>query len=123
MVASNQAKLIVWTKAAGICSFPDCGKQLAQEPQGDNSIPVGEVAHIVAEQPDGPRGQSPLTADQRNQPPNLVLLCPNHHTEVDKAPQTYTIERLTEYKRRHEAWVRATLTKLSLSHYRAYTGV
>jgi hypothetical protein len=114
MAASNQAKLIVWTKAAGICSFPDCETQLVQEPQADSSIPVGEVAHIVAEQPDGPRGKSPLTADQRNQPPNLMLLCPNHHTEVDKAPQTYTIERLTELKRRHEAWVRTALAKPSL---------
>jgi hypothetical protein len=84
MVASNQAKLIVWTKAAGICSFPDCGTRLVQEPQADGSIPVGEIAHIVAEQPDGPRGKSPLSTDQRNQPPNLILLCPDLKSGTSK---------------------------------------
>lgn len=115
MAASNQAKLIVWTKAAGLCSFPDCRTQLVQEPGNDGSIPVGEIAHIVAEQMEGPRGKSPLSPEQRNHPPNLMLLCPTHHTEVDKAPQTYTVERLTEFKRRHEAWVRSTLAKPSLA--------
>lgn len=115
MAASNQAKLIVWTKAAGMCSFPNCRAQLVQEPGNDGSIPVGEIAHIVAERLDGPRGNSPLSAEQRNHPPNLMLLCPTHHTEVDKAPQTYAVERMTEFKRRHEAWVRETLTKPSLA--------
>lgn len=119
MAASNQAKLIVWTKAAGICSFPDCRGQLVQEPANDGAIPVGEIAHIVAEQSDGPRGKSPLSPEQRNLPPNLMLLCPTHHTEVDKAPQTYTVERLTEFKRRHEAWVRSTLSRPNLAGTRA----
>lgn len=119
MAASNQAKLIVWTKAAGTCSFPDCRKALVQEPCKDGSIPVGEIAHIVAEQVDGPRGKSPLSTEQRNLPPNLMLLCPTHHTEVDKAPQTYTVERLTEFKHRHEGWVRSTLTRPDFAGARA----
>lgn len=49
MAASGQAKLIVWTKAAGICSFSDCKARLVQEPGHDTAIPVGEIAHIVAE--------------------------------------------------------------------------
>jgi hypothetical protein len=119
MAASNQAKLIVWTKAAGLCSFPECRRELVQEPSRDGSVPVGEIAHIVAEQPDGPRGQSPLSLEQRNHPPNLMLLCPTHHTEIDKAPQTYTVERLIEFKRRHEMWVRLQLAKPNLAGKRA----
>ncbi len=115
MAVPNQAKLIVWTKAAGACSFPDCPQHLVLEPEPGNAVPVGEIAHIVAEQPDGPRGKSPLSTEQRNQPPNLMLLCPTHHSEVDKAPQTYTVERLHEFKRKHEDWVRRTLQRPSLT--------
>lgn len=111
MPASTQARIIIWAKAAGTCSFPDCRKPLVLEPEAGSSVPVGEIAHIVGEQPDGPRGQSPLSAEQRNQPPNLMLMCPTHHSEVDKAPQTYTVERLREFKRRHENWVRNTLQR------------
>lgn len=111
MAASNQAKLIVWTKAAGRCSFPDCRLQLVLDTEPSNGIPVGEIAHIVAEQVDGPRGNHVLAGEHRNQPPNLILLCPNHHTEVDKAPQTYSIERLREFKLRHENWVRQSLDR------------
>ena len=46
MPATNQAKLIVWTKAAGICSFPDCRASLVQETAVDCSVPVGEIAHM-----------------------------------------------------------------------------
>lgn len=115
MPASYQAKLIVWTKAAGRCSFPDCRQQLVLVPEPSNSIPLGEVAHIVAEQPEGPRGDHPLAIEHRNHPPNLMLLCPNHHTEIDKAPQTYTVERLREFKLRHENWVRQSLDRPNLT--------
>jgi len=111
MPPSNQVKLIVWTKAAGRCSFPNCQTELVIEQHADGSKPIGEVAHIVAEQPDGPRGTSHLTTKQRNQPPNLMLLCPSCHTKVDKAPHTFTVERLTGIKHQHEAWVRKSLTR------------
>lgn len=36
---------------------------------------------------------------------NLILLCPNHHSEVDKNPGPWPIERLRETKAEHERWV------------------
>lgn len=110
MAAPPNAKLIVWTKSGGLCSFTGCRMELLLEPDYKSTIPLGEVAHIVAEQLDGPRGAHHFTLEQRNQPANLMLLCPNHHTEVDKAPQLYTIERLMEFKRAHEHWVRQSLS-------------
>ena len=44
---------------------------------------VGEIAHMVAESQDGPRGVSPLTIAQRNSYPNLLLLCLEDHKLVD----------------------------------------
>ncbi|THJ64454.1 HNH endonuclease [Arthrobacter echini] len=73
------------------------------------AIILGEEAHIVAKEKDGPRGKSPLTPAQRDDYSNLILLCSYDHTRIDKAPQEYTVEFLYETKANHEAWVRETL--------------
>ena len=44
-----------------------------------------------------------------------MLLCPTHHTEIDKVPQTFSVERLRELKRQHEAWVRQSLDRPNLT--------
>lgn len=36
---------------------------------------------------------------------NLILLCPNHHSEVDKIPDNWPADRLIEAKSQHEKWV------------------
>ncbi|WP_144663216.1 hypothetical protein [Paenarthrobacter nicotinovorans] len=70
---------------------------------------VGEEAHIVAREPDGPRGESSLTAAERDHYSNLILLCPTDHTLIDKAPEDHTVESLLKIKEDHEAWVLASL--------------
>lgn len=52
----------------------------------DRDAILGEMAHIVAESPDGPRGQSPLTPTERNNYENLLLLCNVHHQLIDDQP-------------------------------------
>ncbi|MEU1721846.1 hypothetical protein [Nonomuraea sp. NPDC005692] len=69
------------------------------------------MAHIVADSPKGPRGDSPLTDEERNLAENLILLCNQHHQLIDskEALATYTVERLLGMKNDHEAWVERTL--------------
>lgn len=43
-----------------------------------------------------------MSVDDRDSVDNLILLCPNHHTEVDAAPVTYPVEFLRRMKREHE---------------------
>jgi hypothetical protein len=110
MPISQRVKVIVWVQAKGLCSFPPCRRELVLDAHGtDTTALIGEVAHIIAESVDGPRGKSHLTVEQRNQPDNLILLCPTHHMEIDSAPQTYPVERLREIKRAHLKWVREKL--------------
>ncbi|MCD4850585.1 hypothetical protein LN996_07165 [Arthrobacter sp. AK01] len=73
------------------------------------AIVLGEEAHIVAREPDGPRGESPLTAAERDDYSNLILLCPTDHTLIDKAPEDHSVEALLKIKADHEAWVRDSL--------------
>jgi hypothetical protein len=74
-------------------------------------FPIGEQAHIVAENPRGPRGVSTLSVKQRNSYENLILLCPSHHQIIDKDEASYPVARLQEIKAEHEAWVNSSLSK------------
>lgn len=110
MSISTLSRKLLWGNAANHCSWPTCRQPLSQELEKTiGAIHVGEEAHIVAREEDGPRGESPLTPTQRDDYSNLVLLCPTHHTLIDKAPQEYTVEFLLKTKAEHEAWVRASL--------------
>jgi hypothetical protein len=75
----------------------------------DDPSLVGEAAHIIAESPDGPRGNSPIPIGQRNSYLNLMLLCNVHHKQVDDQVNKFTVEALREAKTQHEDWVRSSL--------------
>jgi hypothetical protein len=64
---------------------------------------VGEICHIKAASPNGPRYDPQQTAAQRHGFNNLILLCANHHTVIDDDPEVYTVERLGNMKADHEA--------------------
>jgi hypothetical protein len=101
---------ILFLKSGNRCAFPDCRRMLTAEASPpDGPVVLGEVAHIVADRPDGPRGNYPLPTRERNQYDNLILLCNQHHQLVDAQPQTYTVEKLHAMKEAHEQWVEKTL--------------
>ena len=96
----------LWGKAAGHCSFPACGLDCL--PFLDVSFPtvIGEMAHVIAQSTRGPRGAREVGNDTYS---NLILLCPTHHTLVDKAPEgKYTQEMLSQWKAEHESRVEAS---------------
>ena len=97
---------MLWGRAGGRCSL--CRLQLTTVDQLGVSSVIGEEAHMVARSGDGPRGASPLTIEQRDSYSNLILLCPNHHAEIDdlpSGPSQFPIERLQNIKVTHEEWV------------------
>jgi hypothetical protein len=48
---------------------------------GEDGILVGEIAHIEAAMPDGPRFRKEMTNEERRAFANLLLLCGVHHTK------------------------------------------
>lgn len=101
---------LLWGRAASRCAI--CKQELTQDKKGSSdSYPIGEQAHIVAENSDGPRGKSILTPEQRNSYHNLILLCPNHHSIIDKGVEDYPIEKLHLIKSEHELWVQQKLSE------------
>lgn len=69
-----------------------------------NDVHVGEMAHIIAKSTSGARGNETLSSN-RNSYENLILLCANHHTEVDQNSSRYTVELLHRIKSEHEKTV------------------
>jgi hypothetical protein len=71
----------------------------------DREAIIGKVAHIISISPTGPRHDPSKGADFLNSYDNLLLLCGNHHDEVDAQAATFTVETLCRWKAEHEAWV------------------
>ena len=90
MTVSSATNRLVWVCAGGVCSFPDCRADLAPRGAESKGLAIGEVAHIVATAPGGPRGTKPPPGGKVDGFENLLLLCPTHHAEVDRDEARFT---------------------------------
>jgi HNH endonuclease len=97
----------LWGKAAGLCSHPDCNTDCLPFLDLDAPTVVGEMAHVIAKKENGPRGR---TGGGDDTYANLILLCPTHHTLVDKAPEaTFPEAMLLQWKTDHEGAIERSL--------------
>lgn len=104
MGISEKTRKILWGRSGNRCAI--CRHELVMNATSlDDESVIGEECHIVAREPNGPRGQSPLTPDERDRYENLILLCPVDHKLIDDQPNTYDVQCLKEIKTQHEAWV------------------
>jgi hypothetical protein len=118
MAISDSDAKILWGRAAGICSNPNCRRDLTVILEQEGSYNIGEMAHIIARRPDGPRG---VSAGGSNTYPNLILLCPTCHTTIDKAPEgEYPEDVLHDWKREHENLIRSAGKERS---FECFTGL
>lgn len=84
--------------SSNCCAFPDCSNPIVH----GESV-VGQICHIKAEKPKGPRFDMNQSDEERRAYENLILLCRNHHKIIDDDENTYTVEVLNEYKSHHES--------------------
>lgn len=99
-------RLLLLVHAGGRCEFDGCNKYLLEHHLTLTEDVFGEMAHIVAFRPAGPRGgESPLPSNI-NAMNNLMLLCPLCHKLIDNHPEDYPRKVLEEYKTLHERRIR-----------------
>jgi hypothetical protein len=79
------------------CAFPKC-----TSPLEIGTTVVGEICHIEADRPGGPRYNDKQSPTDRQGYDNLILLCANHHTVIDNDVDSYTVARLKAMKADHE---------------------
>jgi hypothetical protein len=80
------------------CAFSDCRNPIWNE----EGILIGEMCHIEARSPQGPRYNTKQTEEEREGFENLLLLCGIHHPVIDKDYESYTVAKLKKIKADHE---------------------
>lgn len=80
------------------CAFPKCPHNLIE-----GTKVTGKICHIKARSEKGPRYDPNQSNNERRGFDNLILMCPIHHDLIDDDEDTYTVEKLIELKKKHEA--------------------
>jgi tetratricopeptide (TPR) repeat protein len=80
------------------CAFPGCQNVLISK----KGHFIGQLCHIEAANEKGPRYNKNQSEDDRRSCGNLLLLCYEHHTEIDEDVEEFTVVRLKEIKKAHE---------------------
>jgi len=106
MVISDRTRKNLWAKSGNRCSI--CKTELFSGQKNEDEFNIGEECHIISRKQNGPRHKSNL--ENYDTYDNLILLCRNHHKEIDELTDTYTEELLRYMKLNHENWVKTTLT-------------
>jgi hypothetical protein len=96
--AHTQRRL--FSSSAGYCQNPACSNELFVE-EGGESFHIAEMAHVFAANDTGPRAKPELSKEERGAFENLVVLCANCHTKVDKAPGAFPDQLMLGWKREH----------------------
>lgn len=74
----------LWAKAAGRCQFRGCNKLLIGDLIASKRTgKFGYIAHIVADEAGGPRGDAVRSLLLAKNIDNLMLMCPIHHKAID----------------------------------------
>jgi hypothetical protein len=105
---TNKSIKLLWSNAAGVCSFSGCNEKLTVE-QAESVAPytLGEMAHIKGNKPGSNRYDHSQSDLERDSYENLILLCPTHHSLIDKPENEdeYSVKRLLEMKIEHEKYI------------------
>ncbi len=121
---SEPVKCLLWARSAGRCEFDGCNQPLWRDGLTKLEMNFADVAHIIGDSPDGPRGDIVLSYEYRNDANNLMLMCHTHHRMIDTITRTYSVEALRQMKKAHEARIErlTAITQDKTSHVIIYRG-
>ncbi len=98
-----KVKIRLWGKSAGRCQYEGCNKPLFLDSLTKAEFNLAYIAHIIANKPNGPRGDAKLSVKLKDNVSNLMLMCDEHHRLIDREDaEGHPVERLREMKRKHE---------------------
>jgi hypothetical protein len=93
--------------SAGRCQFPGCKKFLWADSLTLKEDKFANIAHIIADSPEGPRGDEALSKALSRDISNLMLMCLDHHKLIDgKHKDDYSVQLLRTWKLSHEERIR-----------------
>ena len=102
----EKVKVRLWGKAGGRCQYEGCNKPLWEDSLTKAEFNISYIAHIIADKPDGPRGDVFLSGQLNSDISNLMLMCDEHHRLIDREDVAgHPTERLQSMKASHETRV------------------
>jgi hypothetical protein len=100
---STKNQNLLWAMSGGRCEYEGCNKALYTDMLTKKTSNNAYVAHTVADESNGPRGDSQRSKQLSNKISNLMLLCDEHHRLIDKDDVVGHPESLLlEMKKKHE---------------------
>ena len=106
MAISLNSQRFLWARSGGFCQNPACNSDFFVIFADGKVTSTAELSHVIGRSKRGPRGDNELSAEERDECENIILLCPTCHTLVDKNPRQFPAETLCEWKRSHEHVIR-----------------
>lgn len=98
----------LWMKAGGRCQYDGCNDSLWRDAVTMIEMNKSYIAHIVADSPNGPRGDKILSPKLATEFSNLMLLCDSHHRLIDTDDvEGHPADLLTHMKEIHERRIEA----------------
>jgi hypothetical protein len=98
----EKVRYLLWAKSAGRCEYDGCNRLLYRDGLTQIEMNFADVAHIIGDSPDGPRGDAVLSSEYCSDVSNLMLMCQDHHRMIDQITSQYSDEDLRQMKRTHE---------------------
>ncbi len=105
MTIGTKTRKKLWAKSGNRCAI--CKIELFTKEEAIPSLNIGEECHIISSKKNGPRHKPDLLDYDAYD--NLLLLCRNHHKEIDTLIDAFPEEVLRFMKTNHENWVKQTL--------------
>lgn len=97
---------LLWARTAGRCQYEGCNEVLSRDILTKKNYNAAYIAHIIAAEVDGPRGDEVLSPKLCQDFENLMLMCDKHHRLIDRIElKEHTVDILKEMKRKHESLI------------------
>ncbi len=102
MSIAEKTKRLLLARSGGFCGNPACNADLYPLFENREITNIEELAHIIGQSEDGPRGDDILSIEERDDFDNIILLCPTCHTKIDKFQHLFPVPTIREWKKSHE---------------------
>lgn len=95
---------LLLARSCGRCQYEGCNENLTKDILTQKNYNIAYIAHIIAAEANGPRGDEVLSPQLCKDFENLMLLCDKHHRLIDREDVTgHSVEKLVSMKRKHES--------------------
>lgn len=119
---SESTAFLVWHAAASRCMYRGCSEDLGITALTTKKAARAYLAHIIASDPNGPRGETATSHDLSDDPENIMLMCDGHHRLIDRIDEDgHPVELLRDMRRDHVHMVRKMLDGLAFPRTQAIT--